>query len=318
MSPVETEKNIEDRLKTRDIISIRDLTKEDIELILERAEEMEAALDSNQMMETMRGKILANLFCEPSTRTIFSFSAAIQRLGGKVISLQDVNSASIQKGESLADTIRMLERYSDIIVIRHPMEGSARLASEVSNKPVINGGDGANQHPTQTILDLYTIRRLKGRIEGLNVALVGDLKHGRVMKTLAYGLAMFNANLTFVAPIGMEMPKEIIDELVEKFDADIFHTNNIVSGIKNADVVYVCRVQKERFEDPYEAEQMQKAFRITEQTIAGAKPDMIILHALPKTQEIDPEVDQSEHAKYYQQAYYGVPVRMAIISLLVK
>jgi aspartate carbamoyltransferase catalytic subunit len=266
----------------------------------------------------MQGKILANMFFEPSTRTKFSFASAMQKLGGQVLTLEDTESTSIVKGESLIDTIKMMERYSDLMVIRHPREGSARLAAEVSSKPVINGGDGANQHPTQTLLDLYTIRRLKGQIEGLNVALIGDLKHGRVMKSLAYALAMLDAKLILIAPIGMEMPQVIVEELIEKFDADIMRTTSITSGIKEADVAYVCRVQTERFEDVYEAEKMQRAFRITQDVLKHAKDELIILHALPKTTEIDPKIDETRYAKYYQQAFYGVPVRMAIISLLVK
>jgi len=305
-------------LKSKKIISIRDLSKEDIEIILNKAKEMEEVLNNNQSLDIMKGKTLANLFFEPSTRTKFSFATAMQKLGGQVINLEDIDSTSIAKGESLIDTIKMMEGYSDLIAIRHPKEGSARLAAEVSSKPVINAGDGANQHPTQTLLDLYSIRRLKGRIEGLNVALIGDLKYGRVMKSLSYGLAMFNAKLIFVAPIGMEMPKEIVKELIEKFDSDILQTNNIISGIKEADVIYVCRVQKERFEDVYEAEKIQKEFRITPDVLKHAKDDMIILHSLPKITEIDPKIDEMECAKYFQQAIYGVPVRMALISLLVK
>ncbi|UCH01310.1 MAG: aspartate carbamoyltransferase [Candidatus Bathyarchaeota archaeon] len=305
-------------LKSKNIVSVRDLSKEEIKTILQKAKEMEELLNSNKSLDTMRGKILANMFFEPSTRTKFSFASAMQKLGGQVLTLEDTESTSIVKGESLIDTIKMMEKYSDLIVIRHPREGSARLAAEVSSKPVINGGDGANQHPTQTLLDLYTIRRLKGKIEGLNVALIGDLKHGRVMKSLAYALARLDARLTLIAPIGMEMPQVIVEELIEKFDADIMRTTSITSGIKEADVAYVCRVQTERFEDVYEAEKMQRAFRITQDVLKHAKDELIILHALPKTTEIDPKIDETRYAKYYQQAFYGVPVRMAIISLLVK
>jgi aspartate carbamoyltransferase catalytic subunit len=300
------------------MISVRDLSTEEIETILNKAKEMEALLNNNQSLDIMRGKILANMFFEPSTRTKFSFAAAMQKLGGQVLTLDDTESTSIVKGESLTDTIKMMERYSDLIVIRHPREGSARLAAEVSSKPVINGGDGANQHPTQTLLDLYTIRRLKGRIKGLKIALIGDLKRGRVMKSLAYALAMLNAKLILIAPIGMEMPQVIVEELIEKFHADIMRTTSITSGIKEADVAYVCRVQTERFEDVYEAEKMQRAFRITQDVLKHAKDELIILHALPKTIEVDPKIDEMRYAKYYQQAFYGVPVRMAIISLLVK
>lgn len=303
-------------LKNKDIISIRDLDKQEIEIILEKAKDMEETLANGNIVDLMKDKILANLFFEPSTRTRLSFASAMQRLGGSVIGFEDMGSTSVMKGESLVDTIKVVEKYCDIIVIRHPKEGAARLAAEISNKPVINAGDGANQHPTQTLLDLYTIKKLKGEIEGLNIALVGDLKYGRVMKSLAYALAMFHANLTMVSPIGLDLPKEVVSELIDKFDANIIQTDNITSGVKNADVVYVCRIQKERFEDAYEAERIAKTFRITPEIIKQAKEDMIILHALPKVKEIDPIVDETSNAKYYQQAYYGIPVRMAILSMV--
>jgi aspartate carbamoyltransferase catalytic subunit len=302
--------------KGKDVISIRDFSKEEIEKILEEAEKMETALAKNIELNYLKGKILANLFFEPSTRTRLSFASAMQKLGGSVIGFEDITSTSVAKGESLIDTIKTVEKYCDVIVIRHPREGSARLAAEISEKPVINGGDGANQHPTQTILDLYTIKKLKGRIKGLNVALVGDLKYGRVMKSLAYGLAMFEANLTLVSPVGLELPEQTIKEIVEKFDTEIIQTDNILSGLKNADVIYVCRIQKERFEDVYEAEKVQKSFRITSQMLEKTKEEAIILHALPKTVEIEPSIDKTKKAKYFDQVYYGIPVRMAIINLV--
>jgi len=300
-------------LKSKDVISIRDFTKQEIEYILDKARDMENILDNRTTVSWMKGKFLANLFFEPSIRTKLSFASAMQRLGGAVIEFEDVNS-TLTKNETLIDTIKVVEKYSDIIVIRHPKEGAARLASEISSKPVINAGDGGNQHPTQTLLDLYTIKKLKGRIDGLDIALVGDLKYGRVMKPLAYALAMFNANLTLVSPIGFEMPKEIISELIEKFEANIIQTDSVMSGVKNADVIYVCGIQKEKFEDIYEAERIERSFRITPEAIKRAKEDVILLHALPKTSEIDLKVDEMPVAKYYQQAYYGVPVRMAILS----
>jgi aspartate carbamoyltransferase catalytic subunit len=302
--------------KGKDVISIRDFSKEEIEEILKEAEKMEAALAKNAPLNYLEGKILANLFFEPSTRTRLSFASAMQKLGGSVIGFEDITSTSMAKGESLIDTIKTVEKYCDVIVIRHPREGSARLAAEISEKPVINAGDGANQHPTQTILDLYTIKKLKGRIKGLNVALVGDLKYGRVMKSLAYGLAMFEANLTLVSPVGLELPEQTIKEIVEKFDIEIIQTDNILSGLKNADVIYVCRIQKERFEDVYEAEKVQKSFRITSQMLEKTKEEAIILHALPKTVEIEPSIDKTKKAKYFDQVYYGIPVRMAIINLV--
>jgi len=303
-------------LRNKDIISIRDLDKREIEIILEKAKEMERVVSAGKSLDVMKGKVLANLFFEPSTRTRFSFASAMNRLGGSVIGFEEIKSTSMVKGETLTDMIKVVEKYSDLIVIRHPKEGTARLAAEISSKPVINAGDGANQHPTQTLLDLYTIQNLKGGIKDLNIALVGDLKYGRVMKSLAYALAMFGANLTMVSPIGLEMPKEIVSELVRKFDANIIQTDNILSGVKNADVLYVCRIQKERFEDAYEAEKTEKNFRITPEVVKKANEDMIILHALPKVTEIDAAVDGMTNAKYFEQTFFGVPVRMALISLV--
>ncbi|MGC8812068.1 MAG: aspartate carbamoyltransferase [Candidatus Aenigmatarchaeota archaeon] len=302
--------------KGRDIISIRDFDKQEIEKILEEAEKMEDALAKKTTLDLLKGRILANLFFEPSTRTRLSFASAMEKLGGSVIGFEEIASTSIAKGESLIDTIRTIEKYCDLIVIRHPKEGSARLAAEISEKPVINAGDGANQHPTQTFLDLYTIKKLKGKIKGLNISLVGDLKYGRVMKSLAYALAMFEANLTLVSPIGLELPEQTIKEIVEKFNTEIVQTDNILSGVKNADVIYVCRIQKERFEDVYEAEKVQKSFKITSQMLEKTKEEVIILHALPKTVEIEPSIDITKKAKYFDQIYYGIPVRMAIINLV--
>lgn len=300
----------------KDLISIKDLSKKEIEEVLKKTEEMESILKENKPIDVMKSKILATLFFEPSTRTKLSFTSAMQRLGGSVIGFEAVESLSVAKGENLTDTIRTIEKYCDIIVIRHPKEGAARYASDISSKPVINAGDGTNQHPSQTLLDLYSIKKLKGDIENLNVSLLGDLKHARVMKPLAYALAMFKANLTFVSPLGLEFGKDFVDELKEKFNSKIIQTNDIYSGVRKADVLYVCRIQKERFADQYEAEKLQKAFRITPEIIEQANEDMIILHALPKVIELDPKIDETKHAKYFEQAAYGIPVRMAILSMV--
>lgn len=303
-------------LKGRDIVSIRDFKKEEIELILKTAEKMEPIAKGEKPSRLMEGKILGTLFFEPSTRTMLSFASAMERLGGSVLGFSGVDITSMAKGENLTDTIRTVERYCDIIVMRHPMEGAARLAAEVSVKPIINGGDGANQHPTQTMLDLYTIKKLKGKIAGLNVALLGDLKYGRVMRSLAYALSMFDANLTLVSPPGLEMSGDIIQEIRQMFNKTPFETNNIDEGLRRADVIYICRIQKERFEDKYEAEKMQRAFRITPEVLEGCKEDIVILHPLPKVTEIDPRVDEMKCAKYFDQTFYGVPVRMALLALV--
>ena len=299
------------------LISIKDLSREEIEEIIKKSGEMEAVLKNNENLDIMKGKILATLFFEPSTRTRLSFTSAMQRLGGSVMGFEAVESLSVAKGENLTDTIKTVEKYSDIIVIRHPKEGTARYAAEVSSKPVINAGDGSNQHPSQTLIDLYSINKLKGRIEGLNITLLGDLKHARVMKPLAYALAMFGSKLTFAAPEELEFSKELVDELKEKFNADITQTNDIHLGVGDADVVYACRIQKERFADQYEAEKMQKSFKITPEILENAKEDMIILHALPKVGEVDPSIDETKYAKYFEQVAYGIPVRMAILSMVI-
>ncbi|MDI6826714.1 MAG: aspartate carbamoyltransferase [Candidatus Aenigmarchaeota archaeon] len=303
-------------LKGRDIISIRDLKKDEVELILDSAEKMESYARGEKVLKLMEGKILGTLFFEPSTRTRLSFTAAMQRLGGQVMGFSGTSVTSIAKGENLTDTIRTVERYCDIIVIRHPLEGSARLAAEVSSKPVINAGDGANQHPTQTLLDLYTIKKVKGRIKGLNIALLGDLKYARTMRSLACALAMFDADLTLISPRGLEMTSDILSEIENNYGKKPFQTNDIDAGLRKADVIYICRIQKERFEDKYEAEKMQKAFRITPEVLSQCKDEVAILHPLPKVTEIDPRVDEMKCAKYFDQTFYGVPVRMALLALI--
>jgi aspartate carbamoyltransferase catalytic subunit len=221
-------------------------------------------------------------------------------------------TSSLKKGESFTDTIKTVSGYADVLVVRHPKEGSARLAAAVSNKPVINGGDGGNQHPTQTLIDLYTIKREKGKITGLNVTLMGDLKHARTMHSLLYALGMFGANITLMAPKGLEMDKETIDEVKAKFGAKIEVKNEF--DISKADVLYVCRIQAERFADPLEAKRVQEQFYISVENLKGAKDELIIMHPLPKVNEIAHEIDESKYAKYFEQAHYGVPVRMAVID----
>jgi aspartate carbamoyltransferase catalytic subunit len=299
----------------KDLISIRDLEKKHIDLILKKSSQMEQALKTGKELNSLKGKVVATLFFEPSTRTRLSFQSAAMRLGAKVLSFEDVGASSIVKGETFSDTIRMVDGYSDLIVVRHSKEGSARYAAQLAEHPVINGGDGGNQHPTQTLLDLYTIKRAKRKIEGLNVTLLGDLKHARTMRSLLYGLAMYGASIELVAPKGLEMNREVIKEVKEKFNANV--TEKSAIQLSNTDVLYLCRIQKERFSDQYEAEKVQKEFRITGETIKGAKEDMIILHPLPKVDEVAPEVDRSKHAYYYEQARMGIPVRMAIMDAMV-
>jgi len=292
----------------KDIISIRDLEKKEIELILKLASEKEAEMKKEPKKG---GKVLATLFFEPSTRTKLSFQSAALRSGMEYIDFL-TETSSVKKGETFVDTIKTVCGYADILVIRHPKEGSAKLAAVVSDKPVINGGDGGNQHPTQTLIDLYTMKKEKGKIAGLNVSMVGDLKHARTMHSLLYALAMFGANITLIAPKGLEMDKEHIEEVRKKFNAKISVKSEL--DIVGADVLYVCRIQAERFADPYEAKRVQEQFMITSENLKGSKPDLIILHPLPKINEIAPEIDNSKQARYFEQAHNGVPVRMAIID----
>lgn len=292
-----------------DLISFMDLGREEAERYLEEARRMEERLDSGSV-EKMGG-ILATLFFEPSTRTRHSFQAAAYRLGLDVIDFSEEKS-SIRKGESFEDTIRMVDGYADALVVRHPEEGSAARAAEYSESPVINGGDGGNQHPSQTLLDLYALKKMKGKLGGLEVHLVGDLKHARVMRSLMYGLAMFGARVKLTAPEGLEMAEEAVEEVKKKFDAKVEASEKM--DFAGADAVYVCRVQEERFRDKKEAAKARKEFTIKPEYLKGAKDSMVILHPLPKTDEIPPEVAASPHAKYLEQARLGVPVRMAIIK----
>lgn len=288
------------------------MDKGDIELLMKRAAEMDKALGAGKAPDLLKHKIVATLFFEPSTRTKMSFQTAAERLGAQILDLTSVESSSLKKGESLADTLRMVDGYSDLIIQRHAAEGSARFAAEVCGKPVINAGDGGNQHPTQTLLDLYSIRKMKGKVGGLSVYLVGDLKYARTMRSLLYGLAMFGASITLIAPDGLEMSPAVIKEARERFKADITETSKL--DITKADVAYICRIQKERFADPYEAEKVQKNFRITMDALKGVKDDLVLLHPLPKIDEMDAAIDGTKHARYFEQAALGVPMRMAILA----
>ncbi|HIJ97455.1 TPA: aspartate carbamoyltransferase [archaeon] len=301
-------------LKGRDIISLRELKKDEIEYLLSRADEFEKILKKDGHTDILKGKILATLFFEPSTRTRLSTTAAMQRLGGSVIGFTEPETTSTIKGENLSDTIKMIENYADVIAIRHTEEGSAKLAAQVARVPVINCGDGSHTHPTQTLLDLYTIQKEKGKLDGLKVALVGDLKYGRTVHSLAYALAMFGADMVFVSPDSLKMPHEITAELKEKFGVNVKEYNRIESVVKEIDVLYATRIQKERFPDPEEYEKVKGTYKVDLKTINGCKKDMVIMHPLPRVYEVDPELDNTRHAKYFQQAYYGLPVRMGILA----
>lgn len=295
-----------------DIISIRDITKAEIELIQERAKEMENYVSIGT--DKAQGKILATLFFEPSTRTMMSFQSAMQRLGGSVIGFSDTNSTSVKKGETLVDTVLTMEKYSDVIAIRNPLEGSARLAAEVASIPVINAGDGANQHPTQTLLDLYTMRKEFRKLDGLKIALLGDLKYGRTVHSLAYALSMYDTELVLVSPEELSMPKDVLKHLNGKVP---YEEVTKLEDVPNVDIVYATRIQKERFADPNEYERTKDTYRIDAESLK-LLGDAKIMHPLPRVSEISKEVDSTPNAIYFEQAMNGIPVRMAILSLLLE
>jgi aspartate carbamoyltransferase catalytic subunit len=296
--------------KGRDIISIRDFSKADLLHVLKVSKEME-----RDKPLLLAGKILATLFFEPSTRTRLSFESAMCRLGGKVIGFSDEKVSSVKKGETIWDTVKMADRYSDVIVIRSPIEGSARLAAEAASVPVINGGDGANQHPTQTLLDLYTIQKAKKKLEGLKIGFLGDLKYGRTVHSLAIALSHWKVDLYFIAPDALQMPVQYLKDLQEK-GIHCSQTSNVFSVSEELDILYVTRIQQERFPDPLEYERYKNAYRLDQSLLKHVKRDMKIMHPLPRVGEISPELDETDHAVYFDQAGNGVTVRKALLSLV--
>jgi aspartate carbamoyltransferase catalytic subunit len=304
-------------LKGRDLISIRDLSRDEIEEILKTSRKMIPIAEGTKASDALAGKVVNLAFFEPSTRTRLSFETATVRLGGHAVSISDVAQSSIRKGESLHDTIRMLSSYADAIVLRHPNEGSARLAAQASEKPVINAGDGAGQHPTQTLLDLATMQEAFGTLSGLKVVLLGDLKYGRTVHSLAHALTVFGAELVTSAPPGLGLPEEVLEHL-DQMGARVAEVDQLHRAVRDADVLYVTRIQKERFGDMAEYEKVAGSYRIDRAILAGAKPRLIVMHPLPRTDEVAPEVDATPHAAYFRQAFLGVPVRMALLSMILQ
>jgi aspartate carbamoyltransferase catalytic subunit len=296
-------------LTRKDIISIRELSKDEILHILDSAKKIEAMKDKELLL---KGRILSTLFYEPSTRTKLSFESAMMRLGGMIMGFSDPEATSHAKGETLYDTIKMVESYSDIIVIRHPNDGAAKLAADTAKIPVINAGDGANQHPSQTLLDLYTIQKSKGRLDSLTVCIVGDLKYGRTAHSLAHALSHFNVNMIFVSPPNLRMPKDILAGLKIKFK----ESDNLKDALKISDIIYMTRIQKERFPDPVEYEKVKGIYILTIEALKDAKKGLKIMHPLPRVDEISPDVDDTEHALYFEQAKNGVIIREALLALL--
>ncbi len=300
--------------KNRDVISIRDFSREDIEFVLKTAERLERELKEKGHLDYATGKILATLFFEPSTRTRLSFESAMHRLGGSVIGFSEASSTSVRKGESLRDTIKTVEQYSDVIVIRHPKEGAARLAAEVADIPVINAGDGSNQHPTQTLLDLYTIKSAFGKIDGLRIGLLGDLKYGRTVHSLSEALTHYDVELYLISPELLRMPRHIVEELRER-GIRVHETDDLEGVIGELDVLYATRIQKERFPDEQEYLKVKGSYVIDREVLKKAKETLKVMHPLPRVDEIHPSVDSSKHAIYFKQVFSGVPVRMALLGL---
>ena len=296
----------------KDIISMNDMSKEEILEILEVAEKIEKTSEEEKL-NFLKGKIIATLFFEPSTRTKMSFESAAFRLGAQVLQLPPLEQSSVKKGESFSDTIKMVESYSDVIVVRHPNDGAARLASTTSRKPVLNAGDGSNQHPSQTLLDLYTIKDEKGTLNNLSIAFVGDLKYGRTVHSLVKALTHFNPVIYFVAPKILQMPSYLIDDL-DKNNIKYEILEDFRDCLDKIDVFYMTRIQKERFPDIEDYEKLKGVYVINKKNILGkCKEDMIILHPLPRVDEISTDLDDTKHALYFKQAKNGIPIRQAMM-----
>tara|TARA_B110000444_G_scaffold71902_1_gene67626 strand:- start:2919 stop:3848 length:930 start_codon:yes stop_codon:yes gene_type:complete len=294
-----------------DLITMDDLSNEEIIQILDDANILLPVARGEIYLPLLEGKVLGNLFFENSTRTRMSFETAMKRLGGEVLNLSSIGS-SVAKGETLYDTMQMVDGYSDIAVIRHPNQGAAQYSADAVNIPILNAGDGAGNHPTQTMLDLFTIRESHGSLEGLNVMMVGDLRYGRTTHSLSHALVRFGAKLTLVSPKSLKMPSEIVSDL-KNHGGDINETEDMASSIDSADVIYMTRIQKERFPDEEEYTKVAGIYKLNANDIEGAKSDMIVMHPLPRVNELHASVDSTKHAKYFQQAFNGVPTRMALL-----
>lgn len=296
-------------MKNRSLVSINDYTKEQQLHLLDVAEDFE----KNPRQRLLENYVVATLFFEPSTRTRLSFESAVSYLGGKIIGFSDTSSTSVQKGESLRDTIKTIANYSDVIVMRHPKEGSARFASEVSHVPIINAGDGANQHPTQCLLDLYSIRKTQGTLKNLNVAFVGDLKYGRTVHSLVQALCQFDCSFHLVSPVELKLPSSVKISIKEK-KLEYFQYTELDEVIPKVDILYMTRIQKERFSDPMEYEKIKNSYVLRNDMLQKTKSNLKIMHPLPRVNEIDEDVDDNKRAYYFQQALNGVYVRQALLT----
>jgi aspartate carbamoyltransferase len=299
----------------RDILSVRDFNRDDLAYIFGIAHEMREMVARVGTFDLLKGKILANLFYEPSTRTSSSFTSAMERLGGSVIPINNVSYSSVVKGESLPDTIRTLEAYADVIVLRHPEVGSAALAAQYAHKPIINAGDGVGEHPTQALLDLFTIFEELGYVDGLTITMLGDLKYGRTVHSLARLLSLYRVRIHYISPDILKMPPEIIAELKEKAIPQQEYST-VEEVLSETDVLYVTRVQKERFANPQEYELVKGAYVIDAKTLDKAKDRMILMHPFPRVSEISMEIDADPRAAYFRQMEYGLYVRMALLAMV--
>lgn len=295
----------------KSLVSIQDFTKDEILHVLDIATEFEA----NREQDFLHGKVIACLFFEPSTRTRLSFEAAVNRLGARVIGFPDARNTSQSKGETLEDTIKIVSNYVDMIVMRHPMEGAAAIAASVSPVPVVNAGDGANQHPTQTLLDMYTIRQTQGRLDDLTINMVGDLRYGRTVHSLSEAMSDFNPKYIFTAPEELRMPRKYLDFLDAK-GVSYIQTESLDEHLRDCDILYMTRVQQERFPSKADYDRVKDTYVLTASMLSGVKPNMKILHPLPRITEIATDVDDTPYAYYFQQARNGMYVRMAVISYL--
>jgi len=294
-----------------DLITMDDLTNDESISLLEDAMKLMPVARGLTHLPLLEGKVLGNLFFENSTRTRLSFETAMKRLGGEVLNLSEVGS-SVKKGETLYDTMQMIEGYADIAVIRHPRQGAAQYAADAVEIPILNAGDGAGNHPTQTLLDLFTIRQGHGTIEGLRVVLVGDLRYGRTVHSLSRALSRFGASLTLVSPESLMMPQEIVRDL-KSDGCDVSETSDLISTLPSADVVYMTRIQRERFPDEAEYENVAGIYTLNSQDLTSSHSNMMIMHPLPRVNEIHASIDSTSHAWYFKQAFNGVPTRMALL-----
>lgn len=298
-------------LKNRSLISIDDYTPEEICHILDIGEDFE----KNRHQDLLHGRVIASLFFEPSTRTRLSFETAIELLGGAVIGFSSTSGTSIQKGESLKDTIIMVANYADLIVMRNPVDGSARFASEISKVPIINAGDGSNQHPTQCLLDLYSIRKTQGTLDNLEITMVGDLKYGRTVHSLVQAMCHFNTKFNFVSPYELKLPPTVIQH-IKNADLKYDEYTDLEEVIPHSDIIYMTRIQRERFPDPLEYEKVKNAYILHNYMLENSRPNCRILHPLPRVNEIHTDVDPNPKAYYFQQAQNGLFVRQALIAAI--